>query len=71
MQQGKVSMEAELQKLTQYIDMVKYFKDAVEGDFCQLRQRSASLAQVRSIHKLYYSDLLPKAFLQTLFELIT
>lgn len=46
MQQDKVSMEAEVQKLHMYIDMVKYFRDAAEGDFCQLRQRSASLTQV-------------------------
>ena len=52
-------MEAELQKLTQYIDMVKYFRDAAEVDFCRLRQRSASLAQVRTRHRLSYPALLP------------
>ncbi len=57
-------MKAELQKLTQYIDMVKYVRDAAEGDFCQLRQRSASLAQVRTVHSFSYPAVLPKAALQ-------
>ncbi len=57
-------MEAEVQKLHMYIDMVKYFRDAAEGDFCQLRQRSASLTQVRTVHSLSYSALLPMAALQ-------
>ena len=57
-------MEAESQKLTEYIDMVKYFRDAAEGDFCRLRQRSASLAQVTTRHRLSYPALLPKAALQ-------
>lgn len=58
-------MEAEVHKLNQYIDIVKYCRDAAEDDFCQLRQRSGRLAKVRTVHSLSYPVLLPKSSLQT------
>ncbi len=58
-------MEAEVHQLHQYIDIVKYCRDAAEGELCQLRQRSTRLAQVRTGHSLAYPVLLPKFSLQT------
>ena len=57
-------MDAEMHKLNQYVDILKYSRDAAEGDFCQLHQKNASLAKVRTVHSLSYPALLPKAALQ-------
>ena len=53
-------MEAEVHQLHQYIDIVKYCRDFAEGGICQLRQRSARLAKVRTVHTFSYPALLPK-----------
>jgi hypothetical protein len=43
-------MEAEVDKLNVYIDIIKYARDAAKGNFCQLRQRSPSLSQSKTVH---------------------
>ena len=39
-----------------YSDTVKYCRDAAEGKFCLLREKSASLAKIETVHFCFHAD---------------